>query len=120
MNKIDWHTPEMSELLKRMYTSGRSAELAKQLGCTLNVVQKAASRMGLSAARRAPSKPAQVGKNMLFGSPRPSTVKPASTATIDISRARITIAEPKLDMRFQAAPGHVGEFSRLGVGRYAE
>lgn len=67
-----------------------------------------------AAARR--GGPVPMERKPLRHEARPA--KPQATATVDTSRARITVAPPKLDTRFQPDPGHVGEFSRLGIGRY--
>jgi hypothetical protein len=37
---------------------------------------------------------------------------------VDDSRARITKAPPFVDARFAPSAGHIGEFSRAGIGRY--
>lgn len=49
----------------------------------------------------------------------PAKAKPSATP-VDASRARITVCAPFVDRRFTADAGHVGEFSRAGIGRYVE
>ncbi len=39
---------------------------------------------------------------------------------VDMSQARITVCAPFVDRRYVPDAGHVGEFSRAGIGRYVE
>lgn len=126
-------TPEMDAELRRLYPYQGSIPTAAAMGLSRPSVKARAERLGLccvhgahpqSRKKQAPTAAAQAMKSGLFVDQKPlihsarSAQRPVSTATVDTSRARITIAPPKLDTRFQPEPGYVGEFSRLKPGQY--